>query len=423
MTNLFIGAKVGLFAFVLALFHSNPERGSEVGEPYVGWKKGEVDIHHIYTGRGESSFLILPDGTSLLIDAGDWDPGAEVYAYMTPLLPDSSKRAGEWIADYVKSVNPGYDHVDYLLISHFHSDHIGDARKGAGVTQLRQPNYQLSGIAQVGEYVSFRQLIDRAYPTYDYPLPMDADADITNYRKFVEWKMKAEGMEAASFQVGADDQIVLRREPLTYPGFSITNLFSNGTVWNEADNRIDTVYRQAYQKSDHYWNENTMSNGIKLAYGPFVYYSGGDLSGDVYDADGGLIDIEAYVGERFGPVDVCKANHHAYKDAMTPGFVKHMQARAYIVPVWDHEHIQPAIIARMADRELNQAESKVFFTDFPEVLKDKYGEMPWMNQIVDSGHVVVKVFDGGKQYKIYVLDATNSNRTVRAIYGPYPSVR
>ena len=31
---------------------------SEVGKVYQGWKEGEVDIHHIYTGRGESSFLI-----------------------------------------------------------------------------------------------------------------------------------------------------------------------------------------------------------------------------------------------------------------------------------------------------------------------------------------------------------------------------
>ncbi len=34
------------------------------------WKPGILDIHHINTGRGNSSLAICPDGTSILIDAG-----------------------------------------------------------------------------------------------------------------------------------------------------------------------------------------------------------------------------------------------------------------------------------------------------------------------------------------------------------------
>ena len=29
----------------------------QVGKPYQGWHPGEMDIHHIYTGRGEANFL------------------------------------------------------------------------------------------------------------------------------------------------------------------------------------------------------------------------------------------------------------------------------------------------------------------------------------------------------------------------------
>ena len=35
------------------------------------WKEGYMDIHHINTGRGDCTFCILPDGTTLLIDAGE----------------------------------------------------------------------------------------------------------------------------------------------------------------------------------------------------------------------------------------------------------------------------------------------------------------------------------------------------------------
>ena len=34
------------------------------------WEEGMMDIYHINTGRGDAAFAILPDGTTLLIDAG-----------------------------------------------------------------------------------------------------------------------------------------------------------------------------------------------------------------------------------------------------------------------------------------------------------------------------------------------------------------
>ena len=40
-----------------------------VGKPLPLWTEGCLDIHHINTGRGESAFYILPDGTTMLIDA------------------------------------------------------------------------------------------------------------------------------------------------------------------------------------------------------------------------------------------------------------------------------------------------------------------------------------------------------------------
>jgi len=34
------------------------------------WKPGTLDIHHLAYGRGNSTFVLCPDGTSILIDAG-----------------------------------------------------------------------------------------------------------------------------------------------------------------------------------------------------------------------------------------------------------------------------------------------------------------------------------------------------------------
>ena len=156
MKGLFIlFAEVLAFCMFIVGCHSN----QETGKRYVGWKPGEMEIHHIYTGRGESNFMIFPDGTTMLVDAGDWDP--KDYSKMCVLLPDSSRRAGTWIARYIERVNPYKDHVDYLMISHFHNDHTGDCTNETLSTKGRNPDYVLTGIAEVGETIRFRKVFDR----------------------------------------------------------------------------------------------------------------------------------------------------------------------------------------------------------------------------------------------------------------------
>ena len=43
----------------------------KVGEPLPAWSEGCLDIHAINSGRGECTFFVLPDGTSLCVDAGE----------------------------------------------------------------------------------------------------------------------------------------------------------------------------------------------------------------------------------------------------------------------------------------------------------------------------------------------------------------
>ena len=63
------------------------------------WTPGTLDIHHLATGQGNSTFFVLPDGTTMLVDAGAATPVAR--APIAPPVPDASRSAGEWIARYV----------------------------------------------------------------------------------------------------------------------------------------------------------------------------------------------------------------------------------------------------------------------------------------------------------------------------------
>ncbi len=65
---------------------------------------GALKVHFIDVGQGDSEFLELPDGKTMLIDAGE-SVEADV------------------VAGYIE--NLGYSSIDYLVATHPHDDHIG----------------------------------------------------------------------------------------------------------------------------------------------------------------------------------------------------------------------------------------------------------------------------------------------------------
>src|SRR5215469_2759624 len=94
---------------------------AQTGAPLDPWTPGSLDIHHISTGLGNAALLILPDGTTLLVDAGAAKGGADTAPH-----PDGSRTPGDWIVRYLKRHLPaGIATVDYGLITHFHGDHYG----------------------------------------------------------------------------------------------------------------------------------------------------------------------------------------------------------------------------------------------------------------------------------------------------------
>ena len=64
------------------------------------WEKGYLDIHFISTNTGESTFIIMPDGTQMLVDIAGVVQSPDAAMYMPP-LPDGSRRPGEWITRYI----------------------------------------------------------------------------------------------------------------------------------------------------------------------------------------------------------------------------------------------------------------------------------------------------------------------------------
>ena len=76
--------------------------------------------------------------------------------------------------------------LDYVLLTHFHGDHMGEV--SSTTPPSRSGAYRLTGLMQVGESLPIAALLDRGWPDYSYPAPLE-DASTKNYRAFVQWQV------------------------------------------------------------------------------------------------------------------------------------------------------------------------------------------------------------------------------------------
>jgi Metallo-beta-lactamase superfamily len=219
MAHRLIAACLLIVGFAILVHGAQDEQR---GRSLPPWTPGVLDVHQISTGAGNSSLVIFPDGTSLLVDAGDESRFAENVR-----RPNNARRAGEWIARYVRQAlrhdaNPS---LDYALITHLHGDHMGaitaDSPTGSH-------GYKLSGLSEVAEHVLIRRVLDRAWPDYDYPSPI---SDIEEYRKFLYWQQENQNLRIERFSAGRSDQVRLLRDATRYPSFEVRNIAVNGEIW------------------------------------------------------------------------------------------------------------------------------------------------------------------------------------------------
>jgi beta-lactamase superfamily II metal-dependent hydrolase len=379
------------------------------------WTPGTLDIHHLATGQGNSTFFVLPDGTTILLDAGAATPPRA-----TP-RPDASRSAGEWIARYVTRMTPpGRDpEIDYALLTHFHADHMGFISDQS--PSSIHGDYRLAGITDVADRVPIRRMIDRGWPDYDYPEPLD-NPSIANYRRFLEVRRRADGLEVERFVAGRSNQIRLLREPSAYPSFQVRNLHANGDVWTgTGDDTVRIVPPLETLPEEDRPIENHSSLAFLLRYGPFSYYTGGDLQGVPPDGYPAWHDQETPIARGVGgPVDVAVIGHHGSIEPANAFFLETLRPRVDIVPAWSRTHPAPVVLKRLLNRRIYPDPRDIFVLEFHDETKATIGSRA--EQVAsDHGHVVVRVAPGGGSYRVFVLDNRTESYGVLSTHGPYPS--
>lgn len=390
------------------------------GRPWPGWRKGQFQVHFIYTGVAESMFMIFPDATTMLLDCGDHNAvGRGKLA--VPVLPSPERHAGEWIARYVLRVNPGGSDVDYMMLSHYHSDHGGHEGFYASREVRDGREYALSGFSQAAEWLTFRKAFDRCWPSYDDPIPLldhrSADC-VEQMRRFYIYMARHRGLQVEKFRLGETNQVAMLHRPGAYPQFSVFNLCANGRIASP-DGQVTDLYRQLKEKENPWrLNENGMSLGMIISYGPFRFFTAGDFSDRFRQPDGTTMDIEEQLARVCPPVAVAKLNHHGHY-SMPAQLVSALRARVYVSCVWDQLHNVDPVMARLSDRTLYPGERLLCPGVMPAERRAEDAGKAWLGDVApasfDGGHVVLNVEKGGRDYSISYLTAADESMTVKSV--------
>ena len=315
------------------------------------WKPGEFQVHFIYTGVAESMFWILPDGTTMLLDCGD-HPAWRRGKLALWVLPSGCKYAGEWIARYVTRVNPNKGEVDYMMLSHHHGDHGGMDDWGAGKpVEWKGRRIWRSGFMLAAETLRFRRGFDRGWPGFDDPVPdrQGDDACLPHMQKVIAYLQERDGLKMEPFRVGAVNQVAMLRTPAAHPEFRITNITGNGKILCR-DGSVKDLFA-GHHGFKGWINENAMSLGLMVQYGPFRFYSAGDFAEKMKLPDGRVISFEDSIAPELDPVDVAKMNHHGCY-SMSKSIVSALRARVWTACVWDKIHLAEPTLERLSDRSI-----------------------------------------------------------------------
>jgi competence protein ComEC len=236
-----------------------------------GIEAATLDIYFIDVEGGQSTLIVTPQHQTLLIDAG-WGDGAAGSAPGAEPGRDAKRIAAAAHA-------AGVTRIDYLLITHFHSDHAG------GVPALAQR-------LPVGTFIDHGSFLpeDRGDP-----------ATVAMFEAYAQARARGQHV-----QPKLGDRLPLR-------GIEAIVVSTDGAVIDaplQGAGMRNAECRPAAPKGLAA-NENFRSTGLVLRYGKFRFLDVGDLSGQpLYDL--------VCPRDLIGAVDAYLVAHHGNADTADP---------------------------------------------------------------------------------------------------------
>ena len=236
---------------------------------------GKLRIYFIDVEGGQATLFVTPKGESLLIDTG-W--------------PGNEYRDADRIAATAKKA--GLSKIDYVLITHFHDDHVG------GVPQLVQR-------IPVGAFIDHGQNreLDNAPTVEDFAAYEKVIAD-GKYKRILARPGEVLPIAGMHVTVVSADGNLLKG---SLPGGGQANAFCKSSEVRPADK-----------------TENSRSLGVQIAFGNLKLLDLGDLTWDK--------EMELMCPtDKLGRVDVYLVSHHGWYQSSSPALVDAIHARVALM--------------------------------------------------------------------------------------------
>jgi beta-lactamase superfamily II metal-dependent hydrolase len=250
-------------------------------------------LHFIVFNIGQGdSMLVLHKDRSLLVDAG-------------VTLAKKGRESFRRIARRLEELT-GSRRLDYVLVTHYHMDHLGAAGVGR---RARIGNTGLYGLLE-DEGVTVDTVLDRG----SMIIGRKGSTQLAYERAIARWL--ASGMVGKRRAVRRHDLIDLGE------GLRVEVLAVDGN-----ERLLETMRNQPLLFERFPPSENDYSIALKFTMGDFELFSAGDLSGEDLTRSFGpkarmsYNDIESGIAEEVGEIEVYKVTHHGSSHSSNPCFV------------------------------------------------------------------------------------------------------
>jgi len=218
-----------------------------------------LDIYFIDVEGGQSTLLVTPGGQSLLIDTG---------------FPGNGARDAKRIVTAARDA--GIEQIDYLMITHFHTDHVG------GVPELAQ-------LMPIGTFIDHGTVADAE---------KNAPGMAEMFGAYSAVRSKGQHLEPKP-----GDRLPLKEIDATVVSSAAATISKPLAGAAGANAACSSFVRPPVDPG-----ENPRSTGIVVHFGKFRFLDVGDLTAEP------MFNLVC-PSDLIGPVDVYLVAHHGGKDA------------------------------------------------------------------------------------------------------------
>lgn len=424
-------AVLALFASVLVpLAVAPPAQAQATATPCSTagtWTQGELNVYWFDVEQGDAQLVVGPTGKTMLIDLGEtaWN--------------STNATMAKAVASRIQVICgvSGPVHLDYVMASHLHLDHIGYAGNPGDSTGYGNGVYEL--LDPAGLDFTVGELITRNAGQWDDSAgDGDGACDVgtsANPSPEVVWNNAGTVSQTARRWIcwidgpaGQADRAniegtVTALTGAPWPSFDLGSGVAAQVVQSDAAGVMQadgsTPVAGDHSTDSVPPSENDYSIAIRFQYGDYVYATAGDTDGEYSTSSFGYSynDVEASISDDIGDVATMRVNHHGSGHSSSQAYVDALAPETAVISCGANSYGHPANRVLDGLRQVangNGVGADTYLTNNPCDDQSDGAPIDYGGTFNDDGDIWLATTQAGAGYDMTYDNGTNS-------YGSAPS--